>query len=181
MAAELKRDYRYLDGEAERLALIEDIKQVRRDVLRVADLVPKDKHHEPRYHGWSLGAMLGHLQLMDNLSMWVIELGILGVRVPVSAPLVDSFNDWMAGIYRGRVVETTIRGIQKKEKGIEEFVMRVPVDKFTRLVYHPILQVDLTVEQALQEVFLYHWREHLETMRKVDDMHYEPPTGNTPI
>jgi len=181
METKLNRDYRYLDGEAERLALIEDIKQVRREVLKLADLVPKDKHYEPRYHGWSLAAMLGHLQLMDNLRMWAIELGILGIRVPISPYLLNSFNDTMAGIYRKRVVETTLRGIQKKERIIEDFIMRVPVDKFTKLVYEPAQEIDLTVEQAMQESFLYHWREHLETMRNVDDMHYEPPTGNSVV
>jgi hypothetical protein len=39
----------------------------------------------------------------------------------------------------------------------------------------------LTVEQAVQEFFLYHWRDHLNTMRQVDDIHYEPPTGRTLI
>jgi len=179
MAAETKHEYRYLDGEAERRALIEDIKQVRRDVLQVADLVPPDKQYQPRYHRWSLAAMLGHLQLMDNLLMWLIDLGLVGVRVPVPLLMLNSFNDQMAQVYQRRVVATTIRGIQHKEGVIEAYILRLPVDKFSKLVYDPAQEVTLTVEQAVQEFFLYHWRHHLDTMRKVDDMHYEPPTGGT--
>ncbi|MEO8608257.1 MAG: hypothetical protein ABI690_10265 [Chloroflexota bacterium] len=173
------RDYRFLDGEAERLALIEDIKQVRQEVFKIAALVPKEKYYEPRYHGWSLGAMLGHLQLMDNLNMWLIEVAIVGIPLPIPLSLLDAFNDGMAQIYRRRVVETTLHGLQKKEQGIESFILRVPVSKFSKTVFDPALQKSLTVEQGLQEFFLYHWRDHLETMRKIDDMHYEPPTESS--
>jgi hypothetical protein len=177
MASELERHYRFLDSEEDRRALIADIQQVRLDVFKVAALVPKEKHFEPRYHGWSLAAMLGHLQLMDNLLLWLVELGILGVRLPIPLSMLNLFNDQMAGVYRGRLVETTIRGIEKKERGIEKFIQHIPVDKFSKMVFDPALQTDLTVEQALQEFFVYHWRDHLDTMRKVDDMHYEPPTS----
>ena len=181
MAVEQKRDYRYLDGEVERQALIADIQKVRRDVLQIANFVPPDKQFEPRYHGWSLAAMLGHLQLMDNLTMWTVELGIVGIRLPVPLSLLNQFNDQMAGIYRQRRVATTIQGIHKKERAIEAFILRLPVDKFSKLVYDPALEVTLTVEQAVQEFFLYHWLEHLETLRQVDDIHYEPPAGRTLI
>ena len=173
------RDYRFLDGEAERRALIEDIKQVRREVFKMAELVPKEKYYEPRYHGWSLGAMLGHLQLMDNLLMWMTELAVVGIPLPIPLSLLNAFNDSMAQIYRRRVVESTLRGMQKKEHGIEDFILRMPVDKFSKTVYDPALEKSLTVEQAVQEFFLYHWRDHLETMRKTDDMHYEPPTESS--
>jgi hypothetical protein len=181
MAEQQKRDYRYLDGEAERIALIEDIQKVRREVLQIASFVPPDQQFEPRYHGWSLAAMLGHLQLMDNLLMWAIELGIIGIRIPIPLSLLNQFNDRMAGVYRQRVIATTIQGIHKKEPAIEAFILRLPVDKFSKLVYDPALEVTLTVEQAVQEFFLYHWRDHLDTMRKVDDIHYEPPSGRTLI
>src|SRR5262245_32988951 len=116
MASELDRHYRFLDSEADRRALVEEMHQVRREVFKVAELVPKDKQYEPRYHGWSLGAMLAHLQTMDNLLMWLVELGILGVRLPIPLVMLNSFNDQMARVYRNRVVETTIRGIQQKER-----------------------------------------------------------------
>jgi hypothetical protein len=173
------RDYRFLDGEAERLALIEDIKQVRREVFKFVDLVPKEKYYEPRYHGWSLAAMLGHLQLMDNLNMWLIEVAVVGIPLPIPLSLLNTFNDGMAQIYRRRLIETTLRGMQKKERGIEDFILRMPVDKFSKTVFDPALEKSLTVEQAVQEFFLYHWRDHLETMRKTDDIHYEPPTKNS--
>lgn len=181
MAAQPKREYRYLDDEAERKALIADIQKVRREVLQIASFVPPDQHFVPRYHGWSLAAMLGHLQLMDNLLMWTVEMGILGIRLPLPLVLLNQFNDTMAGVYRKRMVATTIQGIQKKEHAIEAFILRIPVGKFSKLVYDPALEITLTVEQALQEFFLYHWRDHLDAMRKVDDIHYEPPTGRTLI
>jgi hypothetical protein len=176
MAAEIKRDYRYLDSEEDRRQLVEDIRRARRDVQRMVNLVPDAKWYEPRYHGWSLAAMLGHLQLMDTLSLRAMQLALLGVRVPLPETALNRFNGLTASVFKQRLVSTTVRGIQRDEKRITDFVLQLPMDRFTRTVYHPALSTVLTLEQAMQEFFYYHWMEHLQTMRQVEDIFYEPPT-----
>lgn len=178
MASESKRNYRYLDTDDDRRQLVEDIRRVRRDLLRVADLVPEAKWYEPRYHGWSLAAMLGHLQLMDTLSLRAMQLALVGVRLPVSDTLLNRFNDLSARVFKGRVVPTTRRGIERSEQLITDFVLHLPMERFTRTVYHPALGTYLTLEQAMQEFFYYHWLGHLQTMRQVEDVFYEPPRSN---
>jgi hypothetical protein len=179
MTTETNRQYRFLDGATEREALIEDIHRVRQEVFKIAALVPADKQHEPRYHGWSLAAMLAHLQLMDRLLLWLIQSSLLGIRLPIPLVLLNRFNDTMAGVYKGRVVDTTINGIRRYEITLADFIRRLPIDKFSKIVYDPALETNLTVEQALQEFFLFHWEDHLQTMRQVEDIFYEPPAASS--
>ena len=61
MDSGFSRDFRYLDTEAERQELAGDIRRVRQSVIQMAESVPVERHYEPRYHGWSLAAMLAHL------------------------------------------------------------------------------------------------------------------------
>jgi hypothetical protein len=172
------RPYRYLDSDADRQALIDDMHRIRLEMLKIAYQVPQDQRYVPRYHGWSLAAMLGHLQLMDKLLLWNVQAALIGVRVPISLSTLNRFNDFMARVYRARVLETTIKGIERNEKQLTEFVRRLPIDKFTKLVFDPALQVNLTVEQAVQEFFYFHWFDHLQTVRQVDGIYYEPPTAS---
>lgn len=176
MASEIKRNYRYLDSDDDRQQLVADIRRVRLDLLRVADLVPEAKWYEPRYHGWSLAAMLGHLQMMDTLTLRLMQLALVGVRLPLPEPLLNSFNDLTARLFKGRVVPTTRHGIERNEQRITAFILHLPMDRFTRTVYHPALGEHLTLEQAMQEFFYYHWLGHLQTMRQVEDIFYEPPS-----
>jgi hypothetical protein len=178
MSSSPKRDYRYLDSEDDRRVLIADIRQVRSDMLRMLEIVPKDKWYEPRYHGISLAAMLGHLQLMDSLTLWMMQLALIGVRLPGSVGLVNRFNGVMGRVFRQRVIETTVKGIQAKEAALVAFVEKLPVEQFSKLVYDPAIEQYLTIEQAVQEFFLFHWREHLASVRSVDDVRYEPPSHN---
>jgi hypothetical protein len=175
MPEEYNVTYRYLDSEADRKRLVEDIRRVRRTVLQMVETVPRDKWYEPRYHDWSLAAMLGHLQAIDNLSLIQLKLALLGIRFPIPMEILNRFNNLTARIFRNRVVETTIHGIQKNEKRIADFIMYLPMDKFTAQVYHPPTNKYLTAEQAVQMLFLYHWQLHLQTMREVEGIYYEPP------
>ena len=59
--------------------------------------------------------------------------------------------------------------------------MQLPIDRYTREVYHPPSGSYLTVERALQQYFLFHWQEHLQTMQRVEGIYYEPPTSSTEI
>ncbi|HLV36972.1 MAG TPA: hypothetical protein VKY59_17745 [Spirillospora sp.] len=163
-----EQSFRYLDSEADRQRLLEDVREVRRAVISMTETVPEEKWYEPRYHGWSLAAMLGHLQMMDNLNMLLIQLALVGVRLPISGYLVDSLNDMMARVFQRRLVSTTVRGIEKKEKAIEKFIRDLPIEKFTLQVFYPPMNKYLTIEQALQVLFLHHWQSHLQTMLDVE-------------
>ena len=178
MPIEMKGKYRFLDSDDDRRQLADDIRRVRRDLLRVADLVPEAKWYEPRYHGWSLAAMLGHLQMADNLTLRLMQFALVGVRLPLPESLLNRFNDVTAGLFKARLVPTTRRGIERNEARITDFVLHLPMDRFTRTVYHPALGTYLTLEQAMQEFFYHHWLEHLQTMRQVEDIFYEPPRNS---
>jgi len=161
-------NYIFLDGEAERQSLIEQIHTVREEVVSLANQVPEADWYKARYHGWSLAAMLSHLNVMDNLSVLSLRLALLGIKVPVATPFLDGFNALTVGIFQKRVVTTTLRSIPKNEKRISDLILSLPLDRMTREIHDPNLQKYLTVEQALQSFFLHHWQEHLRTMRAAE-------------
>lgn len=174
-------EFRFLDTEAERQELVADIRRVRQAVIEQAESVPSERYYEPRYHGWSLAAVLAHLNTMDNLVIVGIKLSLLGIRPPVSLNALNAFNDFTAGIFRGRVVATTIRGIQNNEARIADLILTLPLDRFTREIYHPPTGSYLTIERAFQQYFLFHWQEHLETIQRAEGIYYEPPTSSTEV
>lgn len=169
------RTYRYLDSERDRQELIDDIKLTRERVVQIAGSVAPDRHAEPRYHGWSLGAMLTHLHMMDHLSLWSLQLALLGISPPVPLAVLNRFNDLSARAFRRRLVAATIRGINRHEARIANFIMTLPLDNFSKKVYDPTTQAHITVERSLQVSFLFHWQEHLLTMQRVEGIFYEPP------
>ena len=181
MSKDVKREYRFLDSDDDRQALIADLRRVRREVINLARQMPEARWYEPRYHGWSLAAMLGHLQMMDALSLRLIQLALVGIRIPVSEETLNAFNDVMARVFRKRVVTTTLRGLEQGEDRLADFIMRLPMDRFSRMVYDPAISAYLTVEQAVQELFLYHWQDHLQTLRQAEDMLYEPPARSSEV
>lgn len=171
------RSFRFLDTQEDRAQLVEDIRRVRRAVIQIVDQVPEAKWYEPRYHGWSLAAMLGHLQFIDRVYLTTIQLALVGVRPPLPMALIDRANNIMASVYRQRVIGTTLKGIARTETRIADFIETLPMDKFTVSVYYPPRASYITVEQALQVFFLFHWQDHLTTMRAVEGISYEPPGG----
>jgi hypothetical protein len=173
-------EFRFLDTEQERKELLADIRRVRLAVIQMAETIPPDRHFEPRYHGWSLAAMLTHLYVMDRLAMWQIKLALLGIAPVIPIELVNGFNDSCARIFQRRLVETTIQGIQKHEARISDIVMTLPLSRFSKQMYYPPLGVYLTLERGIQAYYLFHWHEHLATMQKAEGIYYEPP-GTTEI
>ena len=160
--------YRYLDTEEDRRALLEDMHQVRKAVIATARMVPEELWYTPRYHEWSLGAMLGHLMLMDTFNLWLVQAGLLSLRPQVPSGTLDQFNDWMAKIFQKRVVASSIKNIERKEKKLDEFILQLPIDKFTNQIYYPPTGESLTIERAVQTLFVHHWQEHLQTMLDVE-------------
>jgi hypothetical protein len=165
------RDFRYLDTEIERKDLVADIRQVRRAVVRLAEALPPTVHDQPRYHGWTPNAMLAHLHLMDNLELLAIQMALLGLHPPLSSGVLDGFNALTARLFQKRVMAATLKGIARNEQRITDFILRLPIDRFSRPVYYPPQNTYLTVERALQAFFLFHWQEHLATMHKVEGMY----------
>jgi hypothetical protein len=164
----IDQTYRYLDTEADRQRLLADIREVRHTVVQMIEHVPEDQWYEPRYHGWSLAGMLGHLQFMDSANLLLIKAGLLGISIPIPPQTLNSFNNFLSRVFQKRVVKTSIQGIQRREAPLEEFIMNLPIDKFTRQVFYPPMGKNLTVEQAVQVLFLHHWQEHLQTMQEVE-------------
>lgn len=171
------RTYPFLDTVEDREALIKSIATVRRSVLSISDRVPEAQWYEPRYHGWSLAALLAHLHTMDNLCMLLIQFGMLGIHPPLPPWLLHRFNDTTANIYRQRIVTTTRAQIMRKEPRIADFIRHTPIERFSRPVFDPALNQYLTVEQSLCEYYVYHWQEHLQTLEKAEGLYYEPPAA----
>ncbi len=173
----ISREFRYLDTEAERQDLVADIRRVRQEVIQLAESVPPERYYEPRYHGWSLAALLAHFNTIDNFAMFAIKLSLLGIHPPLAPDLLDQFNHLTAHLFHQRIVATTIRQMKTNETRVIDFIMTLPIERFTCEVYHPSSRSYLTVEKALQQYFLFHWQEHLETMQRVEGgIYYEPPS-----
>jgi hypothetical protein len=171
----MSRTYRYLDGEAERQELVNDIRRVRRSVIQLAESIPEARRYEPRYHGWTLGAMLTHLHIVDQLSMFSMQMALLGLHPPVPTILVNQFNDLTARLFQKRVVETTLGGMRAYEDKIVHLILHLPINKFSKSVYDVASESYITIERALQGAFYYHWQEHLLTLQKGEGIYYEPP------
>jgi hypothetical protein len=171
----MNRTYRYLDGDEERRQLAADISRVRHAVIQLAESVPPTRRYEPRYNGWSLGALMAHLHVVDKLSLWAIQLALLPRAPAVPLPLMERMNDLTARMFQKRVVETTIRGMRANEKRITDLILHLPMDKFSREMIDRTIDSRVTVERALQICFLFHWQEHLMAMQRVEGIFYEPP------
>src|SRR5690348_2738800 len=111
----VKPPYRSLESDENRRALIADMKKIRQDGLRLVQLVPKDKWYEPRYHGWSLAAMMSHLHSMDNITLNMMQAAMRGIALPLPKSALNMFNNVMSRVMKTRDVETTLLDIQKNE------------------------------------------------------------------
>jgi hypothetical protein len=169
------QSYRYLDSEDDRQRLLVELRQVRQAVRDMTQTVPEAQWYEPRYHNWSLAAMLGHLQMIDHIHLLLIQMALLGIRFPLSLQFVNQVNDFMARLFQRRVVAASLKGMEKQQAVIEAFISTLPIDQFTKQVYYPPQRKNLTIEQAVQVMFLHHWQDHLQTMLDVEGIQYEPP------
>ncbi len=168
MSEQPKIIYLYLDGVEERQQLITEIGKVRQAVLQIVTHVPEVDYYEARYHGWSLATMLAHLNMMDTASLWLIKGSLVRLRPALSLAMLNRFNDTMARIYQKRVVSASLKSMTRNEQRIAEFITHLPESQFSKSVFHPNKQEYMTVERAIQDLFLYHWYEHLRTMQAVE-------------
>lgn len=173
------RTYIYLDSAEDREKLISEMKRVRAAVLRLVDSVPEADWYTPRYHNWSLAATLGHLNTIDNLGLILIQVSLLNIRPPVPMSIANRLNDAMARIYQNRLVLSSKKSIIKNEQRIADFIMRLPVDQFSKSVYYSPFEQYTTVEKILQDFYLYHWQDHLQTMRMVEGIQQPPERSDS--
>lgn len=168
--------YIYLDTPEDRQHLITEIARARAAVQGLVEIVPEKDWYTPRYHGWSLAAMLAHLNMVDSIALLMLRLALLGIhpRLPLSA--VHWVNDRAARVYRTRLVPTSLRDMQKNQARISTFIEHLPITQFSKTVQHPVIG-PLTVERAIQEFFLYHWHAHLATMHAVEGIGESSETG----
>jgi len=167
-------NYYFLDGEAERKRLIRELNEVRDEVIRLIMEMPEDLWYEERYHGWTPAAMLAHLNMVDGMSLLLIKAALIGFRPKIGMGMVDRMNNFTSRLFRRRVVPTTIAGIRSKQTHLDEFIMQLPIDKFSTQVYDPVEAQYITVEHALQALFVHHWYKHLQTIREVEGIEQPP-------
>jgi len=167
-------NYYFLDGDAERQRLVREIGEVRDEVIRVITAMPDDIWYDERYHGWSPAAMLAHLNMVDSMSLLLIKAALIGFRPKIGMGMVDRINNFTARLFRKRMVPTTIAGIRSKQNHLEEFIMQLPIDQFSTQVYSPVDGQYITVEHALQALFVHHWRIHLQTIHEVEGIEQPP-------
>lgn len=171
-----ERKYLFLDGAAERQVLTREIHLIRNRIIALVESLPEPKWYETRYYGLTPAALLGHLNLMDRGGLWAIKAGLVNVRLPISEKRLQTINHVTARLFERRVVSTSIQAIRRTEAHIAELILNLPMDQFTKEVFHPALGKRLIIEQAVQAFFLHHWQDHLLIMEGVEEgVFYEPP------
>lgn len=163
----------FLDGDEERQQVIAQVRQVRADVIAIARQVPEAEHYQLRYGVWSLTQYLVYLWAFDVGGLLLINAAAKGITLKPPYPLVRQIDLGLRSFYARRVVETTIRDIQRKEDDICRFIERVPMSALHRDVFHPAKRGKpqvYTVEQAIQFYFVRHWQARYMLMKGMEDM-----------
>lgn len=159
--------YIFLDTDEDRRYLIGEVAKVRAAMLQIVEIVPERDWYTPRYHTWSLAAMLAHLNVVDNYAMFMLRLALIGIHPRVPIRTVNWFNDRASRIFRNRLVSSSCRSMTRNQQRIEAFIAHLPMDRFSRKIYHPFVGA-LTVERAMQEYFVFHWQGHLQTICEIE-------------
>jgi len=170
MTEDITSNYVFLDDEADRKKFIARVHETRQQVIDLVHTIPEMEWYTPRYHGWSVGAMLGHLNLVDNLSLLHIRAALLGISPRIGIGTVNSSNDFFAKLFQKRLVRTSLKSIDKNESRIAKFLLNLPVSKFSIQIFDPPMNKFITLEQYIQERFLFHWQRHLNTMQRAEGL-----------
>ena len=166
-----RRDYRFLDDEVDRRQFIARMREAREAVIALRSVVPEARWYTERHAGWSLAAILGHLQWMDRLHLLQVQLAIWNLPFPFSARNWARVTDWQQRIFKRRRLGSSVDGIRGALPDQERFILGLDVADFSkRLTYAPTGQV-LTVEQAVQEFLLFHWQDRLRALRIAEGLH----------
>ena len=169
-----RRDYRFLDDEEDRLQFIARMREVRESFIAMRSIVPEARWYEARHDGWSLAAILGHLQWMDRLHLLQVQLAIWNLPFPFSARTWERVSGWQQRLFRRRLTKSSVDGIRAALPDQEAFILQLAVDDFSkRLTYAPTGQT-LTVEQAVQEFLYFFWLDRLRALRIAEGLHPTP-------
>jgi hypothetical protein len=117
--------------------------------------------------------MLGHLNFTDNRCMFFVKAALVGFRPAMGIRTVNRLNNLTSGLFRKRLVSASVRGIEHNQAIITNLIGELPIDKFSAQVYSPYVESYTTVEKAIQDFFVYHWQEHIQTMREAEGI--KPP------
>lgn len=169
MMMNLNAKYTFLDTDEDRQQIITEMMAVRTAVREVAATIPEAEWYTPRYHDWSLAAMLAHLNVADNFAMLTLRMALVGLHPRLGQGKLNRLNDLSSRIFKARLLPSTLRSMEKNEARIADFIRHVPMNRLSRMLYHPVVG-PLTVEHAIQEYFLYHWKGHLQTMLETENM-----------
>lgn len=170
-------EYMFLDDEPDRKKFLAFTREVRQAIQDTVNHVPEAQWYEPRYHGWSLAAMLSHLNIMDNLGMLAIQAALIGIRPSITEQRMKQLDQFSARVFHKRLIPASLRSMERNEKRIGDFILQLPVSKFSTPVYSPIQGMYITVERAIQTFFLFHWRGHLQTIHEVDGIERRSDNG----
>jgi len=121
------KHYIYLDTERDRQNLIIEIQKVRQEVLKIVETLPEAEWYTPRYDDWSLAALLGYLNLLDNISMLLIQASLLGIRPALSTGLVKRLQGFTTRVFRRRLIATSTRSIEQNQQRIADFILQLPI------------------------------------------------------
>ncbi len=170
----VRRDYEFLDDEVDRRQFIARMREVREAVIGLRSVVPEARWYEARHEGWSLAALMGHLQWMDRLHLLQVQLAIWNLPFPFSARTWARVSGWQQRVFRRRLLRSSVNGIRAALPDQESFVLQLSVEDFSkRLTYAPTGQT-LTVEQAVQEFLLFYWRDQLRALRIAEGLRQAP-------
>jgi hypothetical protein len=172
------KTFYYFDGIEERKIVIQQVRDVRRDVIRLAKQVPEKDHFLPRYEGRSLAVTLVHLQMADSAALWFVKTSAdLRNELKLHPPLglVRWADDMVCNFFKRRQVATTITDIKKQQAAICEYIRNVPLELLHKDVCHPGRREPYTIEQAIQIYFVHNWQHHLALMQQVEGVRGEKP------
>lgn len=160
----------YIDTPQDRQLILQNVHQVRALVRSVTHSVPQQAYYTPRYHGWSLAVILAHLNWIDTLALVSLKAALLNIRPRFSMASIDRMNNFTARMFAQRTIENSWRATDKNIKRISDFVLYLPMDKFSKAIFYPPHNDYLTVEKALQQYFIGHWTYHLHEILAVDSI-----------
>ena len=156
----LEPEWIYLDDEVERERLAQAIRAVRQRVRQAAEM-RQENAYEPLYEGWSLAALLAHLNANDTLGRWLVQAALVGIRPRFDAGKLHRLNDWQRNFFQRTPIEKTFERIETHGAQLCDFVHRLPLKKLSTPVWLVATQEWSTVERATQIFFVRHWQEHL--------------------
>ncbi|MCY4008159.1 MAG: hypothetical protein OXF22_00180 [Anaerolineaceae bacterium] len=159
-----RTDWIYLDDEIERERLAQAMREIRQQMRQAAELrsgPQLESAYEAQFAGWSIAALLSHLNANDTLGRWQLQAALVGIRPQWDEGKLHRLNRWQQRFFQRTPLEKTFARIDAHCRQLCEFIHRLPLKKLSTPVWLVATQEWSTVERAAQIFFLHHWQEHL--------------------